>query len=95
VNERRQWTERAIHGGSLFQSSIQAICRDLLVESQLRLEQAGFPVNMSVHDETASVVPASWASRAEEFCKIMTQVPEWTKGFPIGADGWVGARYKK
>lgn len=92
INSQNQWVERGVHGGSLFQSYVQAICRDLLMEAQLRLERAGYPVCMSVHDETAAYHPDP---DPDEFEKIMCEVPSWATGFPIVADGWVGKRYRK
>lgn len=92
--ETKQWVRRFAHGGLLAENGTQAICRDLLAFSLLRLEAAGFPIIMHVHDEAVAEVKAG-ARTLEEFEQIMTVVPAWAEGFPISAAGWVGNRYKK
>ena len=92
--ETKQWIRRFAHGGLLTENITQAICRDLLAEALLRLEAAGFPIIMHVHDEAVAEVKAG-ARTLEEFEQIMTVVPAWAEGFPISAAGWVGNRYKK
>ena len=92
--ETKQWVRRFAHGGLLAENGTQAICRDLLAFSLLRLEAAGFPIIMHVHDEAVAEVKAG-ARTLEEFEQIMTVVPAWAEGFPISAAGWTGGRYKK
>jgi DNA polymerase len=82
-------------GGNFFQNAVQAVCRDLLMEAQLRLEKKGYKIIMSVHDECIALVPDTDNYSLEEFIDIMTQVPKWATGFPIKADGWEGYRYHK
>ncbi len=91
VRDRRQ----GITGANLFQNTIQALCRDILVEAQHRLEKAGYPIFLSVHDECAAMVPDDPRYNLDEFIEIMTHVPTWANGLPIKADGWEGYRYKK
>ena len=92
--DTKQWIRRFAHGGLLTENITQAICRDLLAEALLRLEAAGFPIIMHVHDEAVAEVQLGTRT-LEEFEQIMTVVPAWAEGFPISAAGWVGNRYKK
>jgi DNA polymerase len=86
---------KSMTGGNLFQNVVQAVCRDLLMEAQLRLERAGYKIIMSIHDECLAVVPDENRYNLDEFINIMTEVPSWAAEFPIKADGWEGYRYHK
>lgn len=91
-----RWIRRSIHGGSLFQSYVQAICREIIMEAMLRIRDAGWPLNMQVHDEIASVVKmGSELDDPQRYHDIMVEVPTWANGFVIRASGWVGRRYRK
>jgi len=69
-------------GGTWFQNAVQAIARDILAEALLRLEAAGYPVVLHVHDEVVCEVP-NGAGTLEEFAKLMTTLPAWADGLPI------------
>lgn len=95
VDERSQWTRRHLTGANLFQSAVQATCRDLIMEAHVRTERAGMPLMLSVHDEQQSLVPDDARYDFMQYEEIMCQVPDWASGFPIEADCWEGYRFKK
>jgi DNA polymerase len=89
-----KWCEHETYGGRLSENITQAVCRDILALALLRLEAAGYPVILHVHDEVLAEVPEGYGS-LDEFCRLMAQVPDWAHGFPIAAEGWIGGRYRK
>jgi DNA polymerase len=94
INDKYQWATLDTYGGKLIENVCQAICRDLLAEAMLRLEAAGYPIVLHVHDEIIAETLRRFGS-LEEFNEIMSEVPEWAHGFPIKVAGWKGPRYRK
>lgn len=90
----RKWSRLGTYGGKLVENVVQATARDLLVRAQVKLERAGYPVVLSVHDETVSEIPKGFGSQAE-FDQIMADPPDWAAGLPIAVEGWRGHRYRK
>jgi DNA polymerase len=85
-----------LYGGKIVENLIQSLCRELLAEALVQAEDCGLAPVLHVHDEAVCEVPASDADDgAEALHAIMTNVPDWAEGFPLGAAGHVGKRYRK
>jgi hypothetical protein len=84
------------YGGKLTENAIQGLCRDILAEKLVECERAGLAPVLHVHDEIVCEVPASAEREARETLHaIMTTAPRWCAGFPLGATGHAGKRYRK
>lgn len=90
----RQWVTQKVWGGLLVENVVQATARDMMAGAMMRLEQKGYPVIMSVHDEIICEVPDGFGS-LDEMIDIMTAPPAWAAGCPIAAEGKEGPRYRK
>lgn len=88
------WVRMETYSGRLFENIAQATARDIMAHAVVKLERAGYPVVLRVHDEVAAEVPEGFGSLAE-FEAILTDLPDWAKGWPIRAAGWEGIRYHK
>lgn len=90
----RKWEDKSFYGGLASENITQAFARDIMAESMLRVEAAGYPVVLTVHDEIVAEVKAGEKCYAE-FERLMAIVPEWADGLPIAVAGWEGKRYRK
>lgn len=90
----RKWTDCYAYGGLWAENITQAVARDILADAMVRLEDHGYAVVLTVHDECVSEVAETFGS-VDEFCQIMTEGAPWTAGCPITATGWEGPRYRK
>ena len=78
------------YGGLWTENIVSGIARDLLADAMLRIEAAGYPIVLHVHDEIVCEVPIGFGS-TEEFTRLMTRKPAWALELPIAASAWTGA----
>jgi DNA polymerase len=76
------------------ENAVQATARDLLVHGMYRLEERGYSVVGSVHDEVITEVSQDFGS-FEEAGRLMCELPRWAAGLPVAVDGHRGRRYRK
>lgn len=89
-----KWAETNTYGGKLVENNDQAISRDILVASILRVEADGYPVILHVHDEIVAELPKGKGD-FEEFKQLCAATPPWAAGLPVTTEGWRGERYRK
>jgi DNA polymerase len=92
--EKGRWVRYELYGGLLTENLVQATARDILAHAMLRVEAAGYPVILTVHDEIISE-PAMGFGSVAEFVALLCELPPWARGCPIAAEGWEGPRYRK
>lgn len=90
----KRWAEQDTYGGKLVENIVQAIARDCLAITMRRLEKAGYPIAMHVHDEVILEVQ-NGAGSLSEACDIMGHPIRWAPGLPLRADGYETNYYKK
>jgi len=96
IDDKRKWANIKTYGGKLVENIVQAIARDLLANSLIRLDEEGFKIVMHVHDEAAAEVAKRNAeAELKKMCQIMGEDVPWAPGLPLTADGYCTPFYKK
>lgn len=93
----KTWCEQRTYGGKLAENITQAVARDVMAEAMVALDTAaGLPIVATVHDELVAEVRADRGCMAlARMLDVLKTPPAWAAGLPIGAEGWVGERYRK
>lgn len=91
----RQWGKQYTYGGKLAENVTQALCRDLLANALVTVENAGWPVVLHVHDECVCEVPNTPDYTLAELGRMMCDLPVWAAGFPLAYSGDEVMRYAK
>jgi DNA polymerase len=96
-NAAGTWTDcrfgQGAYGGLWTENIVQGIARDLLAAAMLRLEAAGYPIVLHVHDEIVAEVHGTGS--VGEFQRIITMLPRWAGGLPVAAKVRNGPRFAK
>ncbi|PYG90155.1 DNA polymerase [Ruminiclostridium sufflavum DSM 19573] len=94
INQKtKKWELVPTYGGKLVENIVQAIARDCLAESLMRLKSAGYQTVMHIHDEVVLDTPKS--TDLDKVCEIMGRPISWAPGLLLKADGFVATFYKK
>lgn len=89
----KQWIETNTYGGDLFQSYVQAAACDIMRNGWANVEEDGFDVVLSVHDEVGA--EGDEDRSLDDFIAGMERIPKWAEGCPVSAAGYVAKRYRK
>lgn len=90
----RQWREMYMYGGEQCNNIVQGTSRCLMDHAMFRVEAAGYPLVLTVHDELLSEVRKEFGS-VPEFKGLMAVLPVWAGGLPVEAAAWEDQRYVK
>jgi DNA polymerase len=72
------------------------LARDIFSHMMLKVEAAGYPIVLHVHDELVCEVAEDEAEHAlAKIIEIMSTPPEWIPDIPLSAEGEVLDFYSK
>lgn len=91
---KKKWMSHRTYGGRLVENLVQAIARDCLAESMIRLDTEGYKIVMHVHDEVILDVPIGTGS-LEHVTTVMGKPINWAPGLPMRAAGFECDFYMK
>lgn len=83
-------------GGSLTENLVQAMARDVFMESVRQIRAAGLSIVMRVHDEIVVCAHDDQAEDAKKFIlDVMSTPPIWAKTLPLTAEAKITKQYEK
>jgi DNA polymerase len=94
AQKTRKWSKRAMYGGLWTENIVQALARDLLADGMLRLDEAGYGLCLTIHDEIVAERKLGEGS-LEEFTTLAETTAPWAEGCPVGFEVFETDRYRK
>lgn len=91
----RKWQRIHTYGGRLYENVCQAVARDVMAHNMPRIEEAGYSIVLTVHDEIVCEAPDSPEFTAQHLASMLATNPDWAPDMPLAAGGWEGYRYRK
>lgn len=91
----RQWQRLPSYGGKFFENVCQAVARDVMAHNMPAIEDAGYALALSVHDELVTETPDTPDYSPEALGRLLAAVPPWAPGLPLAAGGYEDYRYRK
>ena len=91
IGATKKWERLESYGPKFVENIVQAIARDLLMESMKRMD--GMRIVAHVHDEV--IIEAVVDDSVEKTCRLMAVVPDWAEGLVLNADGYECGFYMK
>ena len=73
----------------------QAVARDILASMMPAIENNGFEILLTVHDEVITQAPIDNIHNEKLLSQLMSVPPEWASDLPLAAEGFESLRYKK
>lgn len=89
----RKWVRIPTYSGKIVENATQAAAADILIGAMGAIEQAGFEIVFSVHDEF--ITEAALDKDNSELERLMATPPSWAPDLPLAAAGFTSLRYKK
>jgi DNA polymerase len=95
-NYTKKWERITTYGGKLSADATQSTARELLAANMQRIEDAGYPIILLVHDEVVTEPIDSPAYDVQSLVKLLTHRPDWIDDkLPLNAGGFEAYRYRK
>lgn len=94
IGTAKKWERIESYGPKFVENIVQAISRDILAESMIRLKDKGFDIVIHVHDEVVLEVK-NGCSDISEVSEIMCIKPKWASDLLLNAEGFECNFYKK
>lgn len=91
----RKWQRLKTYGGKLVENVTQAAARDVLAGNMPLIEDAGYSIVLTVHDEVITEAPDTDDFNDKALSALLSTNPEWAPDIPLNAGGFEAYHYRK
>ncbi|MEY1398129.1 DNA polymerase [Klebsiella aerogenes] len=91
----RKWQRLKTYGGKLVENVTQAAARDVLAGNMPLIENAGYNIVLTVHDEVICEAPDTDDYTDAALSSLLSTNPEWAPDIPLNAGGFEAYHYRK
>ncbi len=91
----RKWQRLKTYGGKLVENVTQAAARDVLAGNMPLIENAGYSIVLTVHDEVICEAPDSDNYTDAALSSLLSTNPTWAPDIPLNAGGFEALHYRK
>ncbi|HCB2856824.1 DNA polymerase [Klebsiella aerogenes] len=91
----RKWQRLKTYGGKLVENVTQAAARDVLAGNMPLIENAGYSIVLTVHDEVICEAPDTDDYTDAALSTLLSTNPEWAPDIPLNAGGFEAYHYRK
>jgi len=91
----RQWGRIPAYGGKFVENWTQGFARDVMAHNMPAVENAGYEIVLSVHDELLTETPDADDYSHETLARMLATNPPWAQGLPLAAAGFECHHYRK
>lgn len=91
----RKWQRLQTYGGKLAENVTQAAARDVMASNMPGVEDSGYDIILTAHDEILTESPDTADYSHEHLSTLLATNPNWALDLPLSAGGFESLRYKK
>ena len=84
----------ALSAAAISERSV-GMARDVMAENMQRIEDAGYAIVLTVHDEILAEAPDTPEYNADHLAALLCTNPPWALDMPLAAAGFEALRYRK
>lgn len=96
VNQyNRKWSRINSYGGKIFENLAQAIARDVMAYNMQDIEDAGYRITLTIHDELITETPDTPDYSSDGLSALLAANKPWSQGLPLAAAGFEAPRFRK
>lgn len=91
----RKWQRLKTYSGKLAENVTQSGARDVLAWNMPLIEEAGYDIVLTVHDEVICEAPDMSHLTHEALSRLLATNPAWAPDLPLNAGGFEAYHYRK
>lgn len=91
----RKWERITTYSGKLYENAVQATARDVMAHNMPTVDESGYAILLTVHDEIITEAPDTDEFSADHLSELLAANPPWAPDMPLAAAGFEAYRYKK